>query len=375
MRWLGPALDNDQRDLTRMLDALAADRKVVLTDDAVVVSGLIAELARLGVWTLGSAEEYGGGGADRATTAVALERLGRTWPALGWAATQAHAAIDVLGGDDRFVDLVSSVHAGSTAVAVVDVAPAHVRLAWEGDRLSGSVDRVDAAAEAPHLLVLASEDTALLVTPDALTHTPLRRAGLGGAFTRSVEVEAGPGAVREVIGVNVVAVRTRLRLGAAAVAAGIAGAAADAAATYAAQRHQFGGPLTALPTVRQSLLGQANRTTAALALALAAADDEVQSLAAAREACDGAIEVAAAGLQTHGGYGYLTEYPVERYLRDAVSLRGAADTQGASVATARTLVGLEPAASLPGMCATADRCYAGARAGQQPRAARSRDSS
>jgi alkylation response protein AidB-like acyl-CoA dehydrogenase len=346
MTWRGPALDADQRDLARMLDALAADRAVVLTDDARVVGGLVVELAELGVWTLGTAEAHGGGGADRATTAVALERLGRSWPALGWAAVQAHAAVDVLGGDDRFMDLIAAVHRGATAVAVVDAASAHVHLSRVGEVVTGSVDRVDVAAEAPHLLVLTGEDTALLVAPDALTPNPLRRIGLGGAFTRSLEVEAGAGAVVEVTGVDVAAVRRRLRFCTAAVAAGIAGAATDAATTYAADRHQFGGPLTALPTVRQSLLGQATRTAAALALAVAATDDDVQSAAAAREACDGAIDVAAAALQSHGGYGYLTEYPAERYLRDAVSLRAAADIQGTAVAAAGALVGLGPTAGL-----------------------------
>jgi alkylation response protein AidB-like acyl-CoA dehydrogenase len=107
------------------------------------------------------------------------------------------------------------------------------------------------------------------------------------------------------VGSTVAAARRRLRFGTAAVAAGIAGAAADAAASYATDRRQFGGPLTALATVRQSLLGQATRTAAALALAVAAADDDVQALAAAREACDAAVDVAAAALQSHGGYGYL----------------------------------------------------------------------
>lgn len=347
MSWHGPALDPDQRDLAGMLDAFADDRGVVLTDEPGLVTALIAAVAELGVWTLGTAEEHGGGGADRVMTAVALERLGRTWPALGWAAAQAHAAVDLLGGDDRFVDLVAAVHAGGSAVAVVDIASPHVRLAWTDDVLVGSVDRIDAAAEAAHLLVLTGADTALLIAPDALTATPLRRTGFGGAFTRSVELSAGPGAVHELTSVDVAAARTRLRLGAAAVAAGIAGAATDAAATYTAARYQFGRPLTSLPIVRQSLLDQATRTTAARTMALAAAaESEVCSFAAERTACDSAIDVAAAALQSHGGYGYLAEYPVERYLRDAVSLRAAADTHGAAVATARTLVDLGPVATM-----------------------------
>ncbi|MET8311336.1 acyl-CoA dehydrogenase family protein [Micromonospora sp. NPDC005173] len=342
MSWLGPALNEEQRDLAAMLDAFALDRNVVLSDDADIVSGLANELAELGIWTLGTDERHGGGGADRVTTAVAMERLGRAWPALGWAATQAHVAVDVLSGDDRFSDLVAAVHTAAAAIAVVDATSRQVRLVCSAETINGSVDRIDPAAEAPYLLLLGDDDTAVLVGPEAMTTRPVERTGLGGALTRSVQVAVPADAVHRLNDVDVAAARTRLRRGAAAVAAGIAGGAADAAAAYAADRHQFGGPLTDLPTVRQSLLDQATRTAVALAAALGADEGSVQTLAAMRHACDAAIEVAAAALQSHGGYGYLTEYPAERYLRDAVSLRAATDTQAAAALTARTLVGLGP---------------------------------
>ncbi|MGW5150578.1 acyl-CoA dehydrogenase family protein [Rhodococcus koreensis] len=339
--WWGPELGGDESDVRAMLDSFIAAHDTELEDDSTVVAGLVSELAGLGIWTVGSAESAGGGGAGRELTVVALERLGRAWPALGWASVQAHAAVDVLAGDDRFTDLVAQIHTGAAAVAVVDAGSAHVRLAWSGDTLSGSIDRVDVAAEQPHVLVLIDDD-AVLVAPTALTAAPVRRTGLGGALTRALDVQAPGDSVHELVGADVAAARARLRLGAAAVAAGIAGAAADAAAEYAAGRRQFGAALTAIPTVRQSLLGQATRSVVTLAAILAVADDPVQTVAVVREACDGAIDVAAAALQSHGGYGYLTEYSAERRLRDAVSLRAATDTQGAAAAAARTLVGLAP---------------------------------
>jgi alkylation response protein AidB-like acyl-CoA dehydrogenase len=138
-------------------------------------------------------------------------------------------------------------------------------------------------------------------------------------------------------GADLASARVRLRLGAAAVAAGIAGAAADAAAEYAAGRVQFGAPLTALPTVRHSLLAQASAVTTMLAAVVAAPDDPGAAAAVQRAACDGAIDVCAAALQSHGGYGYLVEYGAERRLRDAVSLRAATDVQGAAAAAAGAL--------------------------------------
>lgn len=347
MTWRGPSLEDDQRDLMAMLDDFAAGQDVVLSDDPEIAGGLVAKLVDLGVWTLGVAADRGGMGADQATTSVALVQIGRRWPALGLAAAQAHAAAELLAGDERCAGLLQGVHDGTAAVAVVDADSVHVSLRWAGDSLRGSVDRVDAAAEAPHLLVLAGQDIALLVDPAAHTSRPLGRTGLAGALTRSLDIDAGAGTLTVLTGLDLAGARARLRLRIAAVAAGIAAAAADGAASYAAGRHQFGGALTAIPTVRQSLLAQASRVSVILDTVLAGGDeDPVRCLATAREACDGAIEVAAAALQSHGGYGYLSEYPAERYLRDAVSLRAAADLQGAAVATARTLVGLAPAEAL-----------------------------
>lgn len=347
MTWRGPSLDDDQRDLMAMLDDFAAGQDIVLSDDPEIVRGLVAKLVDLGVWTLGVAADRGGMGADQATTSVALIQIGRRWPALGLAAAQAHAAAELLAGDERCAGLLQGVHDGTAAVAVVDAGSAHVRLRWTRDTLRGSVDRVDAAAAAPFLLVLTGEDTALLANPAAHTRRPLSRTGLAGALTRSVDVDASDGSLTVLTGLDLTAARTRLRLGIAAVAAGIATAAADDAASYAAGRRQFGDALTAIPTVRQSLLAQAARTSVILDTVLAGGDEgPVRCLATAREACDGAIDVAAAALQSHGGYGYLTEYRAERYLRDAVSLRAAADLQGAAVATARTLAGLAPSEAL-----------------------------
>jgi alkylation response protein AidB-like acyl-CoA dehydrogenase len=205
----------------------------------------------------------------------------------------------------------------------------------------GTVDRVDTAATEPHILVLDDNDTAVLVAPSAVTFTPLRRTGLGGAFTRTAHVDATGGALDMLTGIDVTAARIRLRRHAAAVAAGIAGAAADAAVDYAQERRQFGNTLSVIPTVRQSLLEQTTRAAISLSAALTA-ETPMQASAAAQEACDSAIQVAAASLQTHGGYGYLTEYGAERRLRDAISLRAAVDTAGVAVEMARALVSLDP---------------------------------
>ncbi|WP_214104774.1 acyl-CoA dehydrogenase family protein [Acrocarpospora catenulata] len=331
--WYGPALGEDERDLARLLDTVAADRETPLTDDPALVAELVGELAALGVWTVAADEAHGGGGAGRAAAVVVWERLGRHWPALGWASVQAHAALAALAvagadgaaggigaaGATGALDLAGGLHKGTEAVAVVDLAAPHARLDVAAGTARGRVARVDAAHPAPHLLLLR-DGQCLLVRAQAVRYAPVARTGLDGALTRSAEID-GPCA--ELTGAPAGDVRAILRLGGAAVAAGIAGAAADAAVAYTRERRQFGGPLIDLPTVRRSVADQKSWVRTTLAAVCGADESPLAAAALLRHAADGAIEVAAAALQAHGGYGYLTEYPVERHLRDAVSLRAA----------------------------------------------------
>lgn len=342
MTWRGTRLSADQRDLAAMLDALANDRAIDLSDDdPATIARVRKELAELGVWTLGVSEEHGGGGADPFTVGAAMERLGRHWPALGWASTQTHAALDALGDleSDAYANLRDGLHSGTTTIAVVDSAAVHVQLDSTGARLTGAIDRVDTSADAPSVLVLDGANRAILIPSAATASVPIRRTGLDGALTRSLTVDAAAEDIVEVTGPGIAAAHIRLMLGATAVAAGIAGAASDDALEYTRSRHQFGGPLTAIPTVRLSLFDQSARTAVLDSLALCATDDLVTATGLARHACADAIDVATSALQSHGGYGYLSEYPAERHLRDAISLRAATDVDGAAERAAALLVG------------------------------------
>ncbi|MFF0516847.1 acyl-CoA dehydrogenase family protein [Streptomyces sp. NPDC004250] len=340
MSWLGPRLDPEQRGLVDMLDALATERGTDLTDDPAHVGALRRELAELGVWTLGVAETHGGGGANQTMTTIALERLGRHWPALALACVHAHAAVDVLGSADG--ELVPRLHTAEALVAVVEADATHVTLTREGDGVTGSVARVDVTGRPDALIVLNPDRGGLLFDAEALASGPvLRRCGLSGAGTMPLTLNGVVGASVHELALDSNAVRNRLRLGAAAVAAGIAGGAVSAATVYAAGRHQFGGPLTALPTIRASLSTQTFRATTALLTVLAAeAQGTTAASAALIQACEAAVDVSTASLQIHGGYGYLSEYPAERFTRDAVSLRAAVDAAGMARSEASRLVGM-----------------------------------
>jgi alkylation response protein AidB-like acyl-CoA dehydrogenase len=96
-----------------------------------------------------------------------------------------------------------------------------------------------------------------------------------------------------------------------------------------------------LPTVREQLFGSSGAAAVMLRQILRTADATPwQAAAVLNAACESAIDACAAAVQSHGGYGYLTEYPVERLLRDAVSLRAACDTAGIRQAAAVELATL-----------------------------------
>jgi acyl-CoA dehydrogenase len=117
----------------------------------------------------------------------------------------------------------------------------------------------------------------------------------------------------------------RTRLGAAAQAVGIAQGATDYANAYAKERIAFGKPINELQAIQFKLADMETRTAAARELlykACAMADRSEPGLGkhtsmAKLFASDTAMWVTVEAIQVLGGYGYVTEYPVERMMRDA----------------------------------------------------------
>jgi alkylation response protein AidB-like acyl-CoA dehydrogenase len=119
--------------------------------------------------------------------------------------------------------------------------------------------------------------------------------------------------------------RSRPTIGAQAV--GIAQGAIDHAAGYVKSRHQFGRPIGDLQGVQFMLADMAMKTEAARGLvyrATALIDEhdprhELAKIGAMAKcfASDTAMEVTTNGIQLLGGYGYVKDFPMERYFRDA----------------------------------------------------------
>ena len=117
----------------------------------------------------------------------------------------------------------------------------------------------------------------------------------------------------------------RSRLGVGAQAVGIAQGATDYAAAYAQERRQFGKPIAAFQGIQFKLADMESRTAAARELLYSACskvdagarDMGKYSAMAKLIASDTAMWVTTEAVQVLGGYGYVSEYPVERMMRDA----------------------------------------------------------
>jgi alkylation response protein AidB-like acyl-CoA dehydrogenase len=114
------------------------------------------------------------------------------------------------------------------------------------------------------------------------------------------------------------------RVGSAAIAVGLGRAALTEALAYAKKRQQFGQAVADFQAIQWKLADMATDLEAANLLALKAAwlkDQKRPYRSAAamakKFATDAAMAAATEGVQIMGGYGYLTEYPMERYFRDA----------------------------------------------------------
>jgi alkylation response protein AidB-like acyl-CoA dehydrogenase len=114
------------------------------------------------------------------------------------------------------------------------------------------------------------------------------------------------------------------RINIAARAVGVARAAFDAAITYAQQRHTMGRPIAEHQAIQIKLADMATKVEAARLLTRNAAERrqageraDVEAGMAKLFASETAFEVATEAMRVHGGVGYTTELPVERYLRDA----------------------------------------------------------
>jgi alkylation response protein AidB-like acyl-CoA dehydrogenase len=137
------------------------------------------------------------------------------------------------------------------------------------------------------------------------------------------------------------------RIGIAALSVGLAQGAYEAARDYARERRQFGQPIASFQAIQWKLADNATRIEAARLLTYRAAYLRDRGVRTTREssmaklfASEAAVKAADDGVQIHGGYGFVKDYPAEKYFRDVKLLTiGEGTSEIQRLVIARQLLG------------------------------------
>ena len=299
-------------------------------------------------------EEFGGQGADALAAVIIIEEVARVCGAsslipavnklgsvpllIGASAEQKKKYLTQLAQGKGFSYCLSESEAGSDAAAMKTKAVK----SGENWILSGSKKWISNAGVSEFYTVLASTDatkgargiSAFIVEksdPGVSFGAHEKKMGFRGSPTREVyfdNVELTPDRVIGELGTGFgLAMKTldHTRITIAAQALGIAQGAFDVAKKYAHERQQFGKPIFDFQAVQFMLADMAMQIEAARQLTYAAAvksergESDLTFFSAASKcfATDVAMKVTTDAVQVLGGYGYVSDYPVERMMRDA----------------------------------------------------------
>lgn len=324
-----PGLADDLGELVAMVERLAGDVITPaaghLDEHGEVPADVHAALRQTGLWSLGLPEAVGGGGADLLAVTIAVAELSAASPTVGVLVAASSLAATT---DPELTGALSAVAAGGL-LAVADSRSPLVSWDRSGPTVTLSSSRVE-CAEAACAALLIGEDEAWMIGPDLwrarLYGPPVRCTGLHGLDARPV---AWSGEPAQLASLGPAALRARWYLLLAATACGVTGAAVEQVAQYVSQRHQFGRPLLSFGHVAaqvaalQAAAAGSARAVHSLAVELSAASASAAKRAAvvAIATTQAAIQVTGDVIQLHGGYGYIADYPCERWFRDCVSLR------------------------------------------------------
>ena len=335
---------------------------------------IVRRLAELDLMGIPFPEEYGGGGGDSLAYALAVEELARvdssvaitlcahtslgtqpiylfgseeqkrewlpqlcageklgafglTEPEAGSDAgnTQTHAKLDggewVINGSKQFIT-----NAGTDISGVVTITAVTGQLDDSGAALSGEAgSRAGRKPEREISNILVANGT-----PGYDQGTPYRKMGWNASDTRPLSFSDCRVPEENIVGRRGAGLKQFLqvldigRIGVAAMGIGLAQGAVDEALAYAKERRAFGQPISRFQTIQAKLADVTTEIEAARLLVYKTAwlkdNGRNFTLTAAQAKLKTgrlAVRCAEEAVQIHGGYGYIEEYPVCRFYRDA----------------------------------------------------------
>jgi alkylation response protein AidB-like acyl-CoA dehydrogenase len=316
--------------------------------------GLVPKLADAGFLGAGWSEDYGGSGLDTVSYALLVEELGKADSSVRGIVSVNNGLVGKtiarFGTDEQKRNWLPKLASGDALGCYAltepgcgsDAAALQTRAERDGDRwrLTGSKIFITLGAWASVALVFARtggegpRGISCLLVPtggDGFAARPIKgKLGLRAQDTSELTldgVEVGDDALLGELNGGFRVAMSALDVGRISLAAGCVGIAQgclDASIRYAREREAFGRPIAGFQLVQELIADTAVETEAArllvwraAALADSASEHTLESSMAKLYASEVAVRAANAAVQVHGGYGYIDEYPVGKYLRDA----------------------------------------------------------
>jgi len=315
----------------------------------------LKKMAELGLFGVTIPEEYGGSGGDSIHLAIAAEEVSRAcgststiylaslslacYPIyqFGTEEQRRRFVVPLARGEKLACFALTESGAGSDAAAVQTAAIPR----GNGYVVDGTKTFITNGAEADIAVVFATVDkslrhrgmVALVVekgAPGFSVGKKERKLGIRGSSTAELVFEGCHVPVENRLGNEGDGFKVAMgaidssRITVAAQAVGIARAGLEASLSYTKERQQFGQTIASFQGVQWMLADMATAIDAARLLTYRAAYLKNQGLPFIKEAAmaklfaaEAAMNTTTKAIQLHGGYGYIKDYPVERYFRDA----------------------------------------------------------
>ncbi|MGG0452014.1 acyl-CoA dehydrogenase [Priestia megaterium] len=317
--------------------------------------GLLKQMADLGLMGIPVPQTYGGGGLDFVSYMIAIHEISKVSPALG-VILSVHTSVGtnpivVFGTEDQKQKYVKKLATGKYLGAFCltepsagsDAASLKTQAERKGDHylLNGSKLFITNGGEADTYIVFAktnpergSRGMSAFIVEKTMEGFSVgkdeHKMGLHGSRTVQLHFENMQVPIENRLGEEGEGFRIAManlnagRIGIAAQAVGIAEGALTAAKNYANERYQFGKPILSQQGIAFKLADMETAVESAKLLMYRAAFLYDQKLPCKKEASmaklfasQTAMNVAIDAIQVLGGYGYMKDYPVERYFRDA----------------------------------------------------------